>query len=108
MTTAEHADDLDKVDQVELLIGRRWTAKILMALLDQGAPMRFGELLAAVPGLSKRLLTDRLTDLEHARLVHRQVDPGRPITITYQLTPRGAALRSTFLELRAWARAESA
>ncbi len=102
MTTAEH------MDRVELLIGRRWTAKILMAMLDRDAPMRFGELVAAVPGLSKRLLTERLTELEAAGLVRRDVHASRPVTIEYSLTERGRALHAAFAELRAWAEQQPA
>ena len=55
-------------------IGRRWTGAIVSALTD--GPMRFGELVKAIPGLSDRLLSERLRELEKAGVVERKVEPG--------------------------------
>src|SRR3712207_7600723 len=52
---------------------RSWTGAILRALLDGST--RFGDLLAAVPGLSDRLLSERLKELEAAGIVVRTVIP---------------------------------
>ena len=49
------------------LIGKRWSGAIIWALADQ--PMRFAELRRAVPGLSDRLLSRRLRELETAGLI---------------------------------------
>jgi DNA-binding HxlR family transcriptional regulator len=103
--TNEHVEAEDHLD---VLFGRRWTTKIVMAMLERNEPLRFTDLIRAVPGLSKRLLTERLQDLEAAGLVKRQVDTARPITITYALSENGAALRATFRELRAWVQQQSA
>ncbi|WP_156024670.1 winged helix-turn-helix transcriptional regulator [Smaragdicoccus niigatensis] len=59
--------------EVDWLLGRRWTARIVMVMLEHDGTMRFTELIDAVPGLSKRLLTERLTELETAGLVDRHV-----------------------------------
>jgi DNA-binding HxlR family transcriptional regulator len=74
------------------LIGRRWTGAIVSALTE--GPLRFGELAKAVPGLSDRLLSQRL----------REVEEGTPTRVIYSLTEKGADLRPTMLELHAWAR----
>ncbi|MCE5291040.1 MAG: winged helix-turn-helix transcriptional regulator [Nocardiaceae bacterium] len=71
-------------------------------MLEHDGTMRFTELIDAVPGLSKRLLTERLTELETAGLVDRHVSTERPVAVSYALTPTGAALDATFRELRAW------
>lgn len=71
-------------------------------LLVQG-PARFSELAAAVPGLSRRVMTERLRELQEARLVERVVDPGPPITSTYCLTAEGEQLRAVMDELCKWA-----
>ena len=55
--------------------------------------MRFGELAKAVPGLSDRLLSQRLRELEDAGVVERSVEPGTPVRVTYSLTEKGADLR---------------
>ncbi len=84
------------------LIGKRWTGAIVGTLTEQ--PMRFGELAKAVPGLSDRLLSQRLRELEDEGLVEREVEPGTPVRVTYSLTGKGAELGPAIRELRLWAR----
>jgi DNA-binding HxlR family transcriptional regulator len=83
------------------LIGRRWTGAILLAL-SHGAG-RFCALTAAVPGLSDRLLSERLKELEAEGIVRRTVIPTTPVTITYQLTEKGDALRDVMDAVGRWA-----
>ncbi len=84
------------------LIGKRWTGAIVCALTEQ--PLRFGELAKAVPGLSDRLLSQRLRELEEAGVVAREVEAGTPVRVTYSLTEKGAELEPAIQELRQWAR----
>ncbi len=70
------------------LVGRRWTGAIIRALC--GGPQRFNGLLATIPGLSDRLLTERLRELEREGIVRRKVSPGPPVRVEYALTERGA------------------
>jgi DNA-binding HxlR family transcriptional regulator len=84
------------------LIGKRWTGAIVSALTE--GPLRFGELAKAVPGLSDRLLSQRLRELEDAGVVERDVEPGTPVRVSYSLTAKGADLRPAISELSAWAR----
>lgn len=83
------------------LIGRRWTGAILLAL-SNGAE-RFCALTAAVPGLSDRMLSERLKELETEGIVQRTVIPTTPVTITYQLTEKGQALRGAMDAVGQWA-----
>ena len=83
------------------LLGKRWSGLILDLLLQR--PARFSELARAVPGLSERVLGERLRELEDARLVERTVDPGPPIAVTYALTEPGDALGPAMAALREWA-----
>jgi DNA-binding HxlR family transcriptional regulator len=83
------------------LIGKRWTGAIVQSLM--AGPRRFNELLAGIPGLSDRLLTERLRELESAGLVERQVHSGSPVRVAYGLTPSGAALRESLDALGRWA-----
>jgi DNA-binding HxlR family transcriptional regulator len=94
--------------QAELILARRWTPSILMVMLEAGRPLRYTELARSVPGLSRRLLTERLTELEEAGLVVRQVGTGRPVTVIYTLSDYGASLRATFRELRTWIKQQPA
>lgn len=83
------------------LIGKRWTGAIVCALTE--GPLRFGELAKAVPGLSDRLLSQRLRELEDEGLVGREVEAGSPVRVTYSLTEVGAELRPAIGELKSWA-----
>jgi DNA-binding HxlR family transcriptional regulator len=84
------------------LIGKRWTGAIVCALTERA--MRYGELRKAVPGLSDRLLSQRLRELEEEGLVERQVEAGTPVRVTYSLTEAGQQLDPVLRELKVWAR----
>jgi len=83
------------------LVGRRWTGAILMVLL-QGAS-RFTDIVHAVPGLSDRLLSERLKELECEGIVTRIVHPETPVRIEYQLTEKGHDLSGVAEAITAWA-----
>ncbi len=68
-----------------------------------GGPRRFNELLAVIPGLSDRLLTERLRELESAGLVRRDVSSGPPISVRYQLSQSGKHLEPVVRSLSEWA-----
>ena len=83
------------------LIGRRWTGAILMVLL-QGTS-RFTDIVQAVPGLSDRLLSERLKELEAEGIVQRTVHAETPVRIEYQLTPMGRDLSAVTGAVSCWA-----
>lgn len=83
------------------LIGRRWTGAILMVLL-QGAS-RFTDIVQSVPGLSDRLLSERLKELEAEGIVTREVHAETPVRIEYQLTPMGRDLSTVTSAVSTWA-----
>lgn len=84
------------------LIGRRWTGAIVAVLLAEDAPVRFGELRTAVPGLSDRVLAQRLRELEAEALVEREVHPGPPVRVAYTLTDKGRDLAPAVRALERW------
>jgi DNA-binding HxlR family transcriptional regulator len=83
------------------LIGARWTGAIIRALLS--GLTHFSELSAIVPGLSDRMLSERLKDLESAGIVVRQVTPSTPVRVEYHLTEKGRALAEPLNAISAWA-----
>lgn len=83
------------------LLGKRWTGLILAALMN--GPGHFTELRRAVPGISERMLSDRLSELGTVGLVARDVEHGPPLRVHYQLTEAGTALRPAMVELTRWA-----
>jgi DNA-binding HxlR family transcriptional regulator len=84
------------------LIGRRWAGAILWALAPE--PLYFAEIAQAVPGLSDRLLSRRLRELEAEGLVERVVHPGTPPRVSYALTEKGRELEPAIRELGDWAK----
>jgi DNA-binding HxlR family transcriptional regulator len=73
------------------LVGKRWTLPILAALMH--GPARFSEVGRSVPGLSERVLSERLQELGEAGLVERQVGAGAAAGTWYRLTAAGEHLR---------------
>lgn len=90
-----------KYQRVVDIVGKRWTALMLRALIS--GPRRFTEIKNYVPGLSDRLLSERLQELEEAGIVERRVLPQRPVLVEYALTPKGADLRQVVEALQTWA-----
>jgi DNA-binding HxlR family transcriptional regulator len=91
----------EALTRVFSLLGKRWTGLVLGVLIEQ--PAHFAELRRAVPGISERMLSERLTELVQAGLVVREVVEGPPLGVSYRVTDSGAALRPALDELRSWA-----
>lgn len=89
---ALHIDDEEcrRIAGVMEIVGRRWSSGILLAL-GRGAE-RFSEIEHRVQGLSGRMLSVRLRELEAAGLIDRVVEPTTPVSIFYRLTARGVEL----------------
>jgi DNA-binding HxlR family transcriptional regulator len=82
------------------LIGGRWTGAIIRAML--GGCHRFSEITAAIPGLSDRMLAERLRELESEGIVSRIVVPEMPVRVDYRLTEKGEALSAVIDAIVAW------
>ena len=87
---------------LRLLMGP-WTTYILW-LLQSNGPMRFGELKKQMPGISAKMLTERLRMLEEARVVYREQESTIPPKVTYGFTDRGRELKKVLGSLDALAR----
>mgnify|MGYP002779659961 CR=1 FL=1 len=110
LTVAESADDVEhhrpttfcpRFHYAVELIGRRWTGAILRSLLS-GA-IRFSDISSSVPGLSDRLLSERLRELEAEGIVVRTVIPVMPVKVEYTLTDKGQSLLPVIEEVSSWA-----
>jgi DNA-binding HxlR family transcriptional regulator len=73
------------------ILGGAWTTYILWLLKSRGG-VRFGQLKKQMPGISAKVLTERLRLLEGAGIVHRHHEPTIPPKVTYSLTGRGRDL----------------
>jgi DNA-binding HxlR family transcriptional regulator len=72
------------------LIGGAWTTNVVWQL--SGGPRRFGELTRDIPGISPKMLTARLRELEAKRVVTRAVLPTSPPSVEYALSELGSEL----------------
>jgi DNA-binding HxlR family transcriptional regulator len=84
------------------LVGKRWTGAIITVLRD--GPLRYTRLAMAVPGVSERLLSERLRELEGIGIVVRRVLPGPPVGVEYELSESGRELGEAMDPIAAWAR----
>ena len=82
----EPKDIQPKVEKSFELIGKKWTGLIIYVLMS--GPKRFSELNESIPALSRRLLTERIKELEDHGIVVRNVIPDRPIRSEYSLTQK--------------------
>ena len=83
------------------LIADKWTA-LIFALLEK-QPTRFNELQRAIEGISHKMLTQTLRNLEHRGIVERKITPTLPPAVEYALSPLGTALTPLMASLRQWA-----
>ncbi len=98
---AEHSAFCPRYHRAVELIGRRWSGAIVRAMLS-GAT-RFGDLIDTIPGLSDRMLSERLKELEVEGIVKRTVIPNVPVRIEYNLTAKGYALGAVVESISGWA-----
>ena len=82
------------------LIGRRWTGAILNAMC--AGATRYSEIKESIPGLTDRLLSDRLRELEAEGVVDRKVLPEVPVAIRYRLTEKGRELLPVIEAVGRW------
>jgi DNA-binding HxlR family transcriptional regulator len=98
----EQARECDeRLTQAFTLLGKRWSG-VILGLLLQG-PARFAVLARTIPGISERMLSDRLNELARAGLIDRTVLDGPPLGVIYQLTESGRAIGPGLLRLGEWA-----
>jgi DNA-binding HxlR family transcriptional regulator len=83
------------------LIGKKWHPVIVHRLLEHG-PSGFNELQANVDGISSKVLSDSLDDLEEKELVDREIVSEKPFRVRYSLTDYGASLRPVIDAMRDW------
>lgn len=91
--------DCPVVSTLKLIQGK-WKPHVLR-LLAEGT-MRFGEIRRTIPGVSQKVLSQQLRELEDARIIHREVFPEVPPRVEYSLTERGEALKPILQELYTW------
>lgn len=95
-------DECRRLAGVMEIVGKRWASGILLAV-GMGAE-RFTEIEHRVHGLSGRMLSVRLRDLESADLIERHVEPTTPVSVRYRLSERGMELLRSLQPIAHYAR----
>ncbi len=88
-------------DRAVEIIGRRWAGAVIRVML--AGRSRFSDIRNAIPGITDRVLSHRLRDLESDGLIVRQIHDERPVRIEYRLTERGRALATVVDAISSWA-----
>jgi DNA-binding HxlR family transcriptional regulator len=107
MSESPYLKDLDpRLNALVMdLIGRvadKWTMAVLDAL-DEAGTLRFTRLAQAVPGISQKMLTQTLRQMERDGLLTRTVHPVVPPHVDYALTDLGKSLGEAFCAVWCWA-----
>ena len=82
------------------IIGGKWTGSILWHLKD--GPVRFNDLSRMISGASKKMITERLRQLEAQGLVNREVADAKPLSVHYEITEFGRSALGFLDALRIW------
>ena len=86
------------------LIGGKWKMLILWRLGNEGTK-RFNELKESLPGVTQKILTSQLRDLEDDHLVNREAYPEMPPKVEYSLTEKGQSLLPILEAMYHWGKA---
>jgi DNA-binding HxlR family transcriptional regulator len=90
-----------KYERAVAVLGKRWTGLIVRVL--QHEPLAFSQIARLVDGLSDRMLSERLKELEAHGIVQRYVYSSTPVRIEYTLTDKGRDLQRVLDVLQSWA-----
>ncbi|WP_274032760.1 winged helix-turn-helix transcriptional regulator [Streptomyces sp. MMBL 11-1] len=90
------------IDAAMDVIGGKWKVLILWALNERTC--RFGELRRSLPGVTEKVLSSHLKELEDDGIVHREVYAEVPPRVEYSLTPLGLSLNAALEPLGQWGR----
>lgn len=90
-----------EVETTLKVIGGRWKVLIIRELLS--GIKRFGELQRALSGITQKMLTQQLRELEEDGIIHREVYPQIPPKVEYSLTPLGMSLQPILYAMHEWA-----
>ncbi len=94
-------DEWCPVTTTATLIGKKWHPVIVHRLLEHG-PLGFNALKEEVDGVSSKVLSDSLSDMEESALVEREIVSEKPFRVEYSLTDRGRDLRPIIEAMEGW------
>ncbi|MDQ0189803.1 helix-turn-helix transcriptional regulator [Alicyclobacillus cycloheptanicus] len=92
---------LCQVQDALSILGGKWKPMILLFLMLEGT-MRYRDLKQALPGITPKMLTSQLRELEQEELISRKVYPQVPPKVEYSITAYGMTLRPILDAMHAW------
>jgi DNA-binding HxlR family transcriptional regulator len=87
------------------VIGKKWHPVIVDRLLDRGV-LRFNELSNEIGGITNKVLSESLDDLEEKGLLDRTIVNEKPVKVEYSLTDRGRSVEPVIEALRGWGQSQ--
>ncbi|MEH7381095.1 helix-turn-helix domain-containing protein [Bacillus sp. JJ1533] len=93
--------ECSKIEELYHMIGKKWMGLIIHTLMEE--PKRFSEVHASIPDLSKRMLNERIKELEDCGIVLRNVITDRPVRTEYSLTKKGHEMGKALKTVEDWA-----
>lgn len=100
MSDSEHNEAACPIHKAMMVIGKRWTALIIRDLVT--GTKRFCQLEGSLQGISPKMLSQRLHELEEQGLVERAVYAEVPVRVEYSLTDKGLDLKNVIESMAAW------
>ena len=104
-TSQSDLDLIERADETLEVLHGKWKVHLLV-FMARGVH-RHGRLLACLPGVSKKVMTDTLRKLEHDGVVARRIFAEVPVRVEYSLTPLGWTLTAPLIALSDWAELHS-
>lgn len=104
-----HGDPMDVRDgakplrRVTAILGKKWHPLLIHTLLTEG-PLGFNDMKSRIDGISDKVLSEALDDLQDAGVVVRDVVEDKPVRVNYSLTPAGRDLEPIIEGLLEWSR----
>ncbi len=89
------------IDAAMSVFEGRWKP-VILCLLAMNGPMRFNQLLKGIDGISARILTKQLRELENDGVIERKVDTESSLKVEYSLTKRGESLMPVMKNIAEW------
>ena len=99
-TKAECLASVNAIRDALFVLNGKWKLPLIFTIIEK--PRRFNEIQQAVPGITPKILSKELKDLEENGFVKRNVYPTTPVTVIYEITPYSHTLKSVLNELRLW------
>lgn len=88
------------ITEISNILAKKWTIQIIRELL--AGNKRFNELQKSLQGISPRVLSERLDELEKYEIIKRKVSIDVPIKVEYSLTEKGIDLKNSLMSLAKW------